>query len=76
MSFSDHYFHIIMWLLKILIFRITITKTYHIAQNFYGGNIDGFDAQLAIHQNFLFSNCIANTCSLRDYLSKISLSNF
>ena len=34
-------------------------------------NIDGFDAQLAIHQNFLsiFSNCIANTCSLRDYPS-------
>ena len=27
---------------------------YHIAQNFDGENIDGFDAQLAIHQNFPF----------------------
>ena len=27
---------------------------YRIAVNFDGGNIDGFDASLAIHQNFPF----------------------
>ena len=39
-------------------------RQYHIAQNFDGGNIDGFDNQLAIRQKFslsIFFNCKANT---------------
>ena len=40
---------------------------YRIAGNFDGGNIHGFDAQLAIRQNFPFQyfHCIANTGCLR-----------
>ena len=51
----------------------TLILVYRIAQKFDRGegNINRFDAQLVICRNFplIFSNCIANTGSVRDYLN-------
>ena len=66
------------FLLKYSAGETASTTTYLIVQNFYGGNIDQSDIQLTICQNFpsIFSNCIANTYCLSNYLSTFFPSNF